>query len=49
MYYFLPDRVIRAGDEKYFWPTPGDSDIGTGAEAGAVDVVSPVAYEMQDP
>ena len=43
------DRVIRAGDEKYFSPTPGDSDIGTGAEAGAVDVVSPVAHEMQDP
>ena len=32
-----------------FGPQPGDSDIGTGAEAGAVDVVSPVADEMQDP
>ena len=30
-------------------PKPGDSDIGTGAEAGAADVVSPVADELQDP
>jgi hypothetical protein len=35
--------------EKYFWPKPGDSDIGTGAEAGAADVMSPVADELQDP
>ncbi|HLN10789.1 MAG TPA: hypothetical protein VK281_17770 [Xanthobacteraceae bacterium] len=35
--------------EKYFQPKPGDSDIGTGAEAGAGDVVSPVADELQDP
>jgi len=35
--------------EKYFSPKLGASDIGTGAEAGAVDVVSPVAHEMQDP
>ena len=35
--------------EKYFSPKPGDSDIGTGAEAGAADVVSPVADELQDP
>ena len=34
--------------EKYF-AKPGDSDIGTGAEAGAADVVSPVADELQDP
>ena len=33
----------------YFQPKPGDSDIGTGAEAGAGDVVSPVADELQDP
>jgi hypothetical protein len=31
-------------------PTPGDSDIGTGAEAGAdADAVPPVAEELQDP
>jgi ferredoxin len=35
--------------EKYFSPKPGDSDIGTGAEAGAADVVAPVADELQDP
>jgi hypothetical protein len=35
--------------EKYFSPKPGDSDIGTGAEAGAADVVFPVADELQDP
>ena len=35
--------------EKYFSPKPGDSDIGTGAEAGAADVVTPVADELQDP
>ena len=35
--------------EKYFSPKPGDSDIGTEAEAGATDVVSPVADELQDP
>ena len=35
--------------EKYFSPKLGDSDIGTGAEAGAADVVSPVADELQDP
>jgi hypothetical protein len=40
----------RAGQVwKYFSPKPGDSDIGTGAEAGAADVVSPVADELQDP
>jgi DNA-binding MarR family transcriptional regulator len=33
----------------HFQPKPGDSDIGTGAEAGAGDVVSPVADELQDP
>ena len=32
-----------------FSPKPGDTDIGTGAEAGAADVVSPVADELQDP
>ena len=35
--------------EKYFSPKPGDSDIGTGAEAGAADVVTSVADELQDP
>ena len=35
--------------EKYFSTKLGDSDIGTGAEAGAGDVVSPVADELQDP
>ena len=35
--------------EKYFSPKPGDSDIGTGAEAGAADVVSLIADELQDP
>ena len=35
--------------EKYFSPKPGDSDSGTGAEAGAADVVSPFADELQDP
>ena len=35
--------------EKYFSPKPGDSDIGTGAEAGAADVVFPLADELQDP
>ena len=35
--------------EKYFSPKPGDSDIGTGAEAGAADVMFPVADELQDP
>ena len=35
--------------EKYFSPKLGDSDIGTGAEAGAADVVFPVADELQDP
>ena len=35
--------------EKYFSPKPGDNDIGTGGEAGAADVVSPVADELQDP
>jgi hypothetical protein len=31
-----------------FPPKPGDSDIGTGAEAGATGVVSPVADKLQD-
>ena len=35
--------------EKYFSPKPGDSDIETGAEAGAADVVFPIADELQDP
>jgi ferredoxin len=35
--------------EKYFSPKPGDSDSGTGTEAGAADVVSLVADELQDP
>ena len=50
-----PLRTPRGGKsvpgkyEKYFSPKPGDSDIGTGAEAGAADVVSPVADKLQDP
>ena len=40
---------VPAKYEKYFSPKPGDSDIGTGAEAGAADVVFPVADELQDP
>ena len=35
--------------EKYFSPKHGNSDIGTGADAGAADVVTPVADELQDP
>ena len=35
--------------EKYFSPKPGDSYSGTGAEAGAADVASPFADELQDP
>jgi hypothetical protein len=33
----------------HFQPKPGDSDIGTGTEAGAGEVVSPVADELHDP
>ena len=32
--------------EKCFSPKPGDSDIGTGAQAAAAEVVSPVADEL---
>ena len=35
--------------EKYYSPKPGDNDIGTGGEAGAADVVTSVADELQDP
>jgi len=33
----------------HFQPKPGDSEIGTGTEAGAGEVVSPVADELHDP
>jgi len=40
---------VPAKYEKYSSPKPGDSDNGTGTDAGAGNVVSPVADELQDP
>jgi len=40
---------VPAKYEKYSSPKHGDSDNGTGTDAGAGDVVSPVADELQDP
>ena len=48
MTYVLPDGVMRAGaNMNYTFRRAGDSDIGTGAEAGGA-LWRPVAEELQD-